>query len=176
MPAATAYDVNGIHRVYAQPKLIQGHAWTLFVGGQSCPFCASMRWPFVKALSRFGTFSGLGEMHSQLGVDGFDFSLPLHWFAWRRSAGMATAQGMGLLGTLFSIGSLSCCAPLMLPGLLGLRGFSGTSLLALNLRLHQFRLPLTVLALAFLGLSFSMGLANVTRSCDLRRGRRLPAA
>src|SRR5712692_11170261 len=42
-PAATAYDVNGIHRVYVQPKLIQGHAWTLFVGGQFCPFCASMR-------------------------------------------------------------------------------------------------------------------------------------
>src|SRR5712692_4558881 len=79
-PAATAYDVNGIHRVYAQPKLIQGHAWTLFVGGQFCPFCAAMRWPFVKALSRFGTFSGLGEMHSQKGVDGFDFSIPTYDF------------------------------------------------------------------------------------------------
>jgi hypothetical protein len=80
VPAATSYDVNGIHRVYAQPKLIQGHAWTLFVGGQFCPFCASMRWPFVKALSRFGSFSGLGEMHSQKGVDGFDFSIPTYDF------------------------------------------------------------------------------------------------
>jgi len=79
-PAATAYDVNGIHRVYAQPKLIQGQAWTLFVGGQFCPFCASMRWPFVKALSRFGTFTGLGEMHSQLGADGFNFSIPSYDF------------------------------------------------------------------------------------------------
>ncbi len=79
-PAPTAYDVNGIHRVYAQPKLIQGKAWTLFVGGQFCPFCASMRWPFVKALSRFGTFSGLGEMHSQLGADGFNFSIPTYDF------------------------------------------------------------------------------------------------
>jgi hypothetical protein len=80
VPTATVYDVNGIHRVYAQPKLIQGHAWTLFVGGQFCPFCASMRWPFVKALSRFGTFSGLGEMHSRKGVDGFDFSIPTYDF------------------------------------------------------------------------------------------------
>ncbi len=30
-----------------------------------------MRWPLVKALSRFGTFSGLGEMHSRPGEDGF---------------------------------------------------------------------------------------------------------
>ncbi len=80
VPTATAYDVNGIHRVYSQPKLIQGHAWTLFVGGQFCPFCASMRWPFVKALGRFGTFSGLGEMHSQVGVDGFNFSIPTYDF------------------------------------------------------------------------------------------------
>jgi len=117
------------------------------------------------------TVVGLGGAALLLGV-----TLPLHWFAWRRSAGTAAAQGMGILGTLFSIGSLSCCAPLLLPGLLGLLGFSGTSLLALNLRLHQFRLPLTLLALAFLVLSFSMGVANVTRSCDLRRGLRLPAA
>ncbi len=79
-PTTTAYDVNGIHRAYAQPKLIQGKAWTLFVGGQFCPFCASMRWPFVKALSRFGSFSGLGEMHSQLGADGFNFSIPTYDF------------------------------------------------------------------------------------------------
>lgn len=79
-PGPTGSDVNGIQRVYAQPKLIQGHAWTLFVGGQFCPFCASMRWPFVKALSRFGTFSGLGQMHSQTGADGFNFSIPTYDF------------------------------------------------------------------------------------------------
>jgi hypothetical protein len=30
-----------------------------------------MRWPLVKALSRFGTFSGLGQIDSQQGTDGF---------------------------------------------------------------------------------------------------------
>lgn len=114
---------------------------------------------------------GLGGAALLLGV-----TLPLHWFAWRRSAGTAAAQGMGVLGTLFSVGSFSCCAPLLLPGLLSLLGFSGTSLLALNLRLHQFRVPLTLAALGFLAFSFAMGVANVTRSCDLPRGRRLPAA
>jgi cytochrome c biogenesis protein CcdA len=118
-----------------------------------------------------GTVLGLGGAAVLLGV-----TLPLHWFAWRRSAGTAAAQGMGILGTVFSVGSLSCCAPLLVPGLLGLLGFSGSSLLALNLRLHQIRLPLTLLALAFLTSSFLMGVANVTRSCSLPRRRRLPAA
>jgi hypothetical protein len=32
----------------------------LYIGAEYCPFCASQRWPLVVALSRFGTFSGLG--------------------------------------------------------------------------------------------------------------------
>ncbi|MEO8422961.1 MAG: DUF929 family protein [Actinomycetota bacterium] len=32
----------------------------LYIGAEYCPFCASQRWPLVIALSRFGTFSGLG--------------------------------------------------------------------------------------------------------------------
>lgn len=44
---------------------------TLYVGADYCPYCASMRWPLVKALSRFGTFSGLGARQSTTGVDGF---------------------------------------------------------------------------------------------------------
>ena len=78
--ASTRLDFNGLHRVYAQPKLINGKAWTVFVGGQFCPFCASMRWPFVKSLSRFGTFSGLGQMHSLNGADGFNLSIPTYDF------------------------------------------------------------------------------------------------
>ena len=38
-------------------------------------------------------------------------TLPLHWFAWRRTRVVAPASGLGVVGTLFSVGSLSCCAP-----------------------------------------------------------------
>ncbi len=31
-----------------------------YIGAEYCPFCASERWPMVIALSRLGTFSGLG--------------------------------------------------------------------------------------------------------------------
>ncbi len=94
-------------------------------------------------------------------------TLPLHWYAWRRTRVVAPASGMGLVGTLFSVGSLSCCAPLLVPGVLSLLGFSGSTLLAFNLRLHQLRVPLTALAIAFLLVSLWIGLRNVTRSCRI---------
>ena len=70
--APTGSALQGFHRVFDRPHLSGGHPLTLFVGGQFCPFCASMRWPLVKALSRFGTFTGLGQMNSQQGTDGFN--------------------------------------------------------------------------------------------------------
>ncbi len=70
--APTATTLAGFHRVFDQPQLSGGHPLTLFLGGQFCPFCAAMRWPFVKAMSRFGTFSGLGQINSQQGTDGFN--------------------------------------------------------------------------------------------------------
>jgi hypothetical protein len=94
-------------------------------------------------------------------------TLPLHWFAWRRTRVVAPATGLGLVGTLFSVGSLSCCAPLLLPGVLSLLGFSGSTLLAFNVRVHQLRLPLMALAIAFLLVSLWIGLRNVTRSCRI---------
>jgi len=125
------------------------------------------------------TLAGLGLAALLLGL-----TFPLHWYAWRRSRRAAAAGSIGGLGAVFSLGSLSCCAPLLIPGVLSLIGFSGTSLLALNLRLHQLRLPLTLLAIAFLLVSLWIGLRNVTLSCRLApigrrhedRGPHIPAA
>jgi hypothetical protein len=36
----------------------------LYVGAEYCPFCATQRWPVIVALSRFGTFTGLGTTTS----------------------------------------------------------------------------------------------------------------
>ena len=35
-----------------------------FYGAEYCPFCAAARWSIIVALSRFGTFTGLGNMES----------------------------------------------------------------------------------------------------------------
>jgi hypothetical protein len=95
------------------------------------------------------------------------FTAPLHWYMWRRARASA-GQGLSAVGAVLGIGSMSCCAPLLLPGLLSLVGVSGTSLLALNLRLHQLRLPLLALSVGLLLVSLAAGLRGVSRSCVLR--------
>jgi hypothetical protein len=35
-----------------------------YLGAEYCPYCAAQRWPTIIALSRFGTFSNLGNMSS----------------------------------------------------------------------------------------------------------------
>lgn len=94
-------------------------------------------------------------------------SLPLHWFAWRRAVGSARSRGLGGLAALLSIGSLSCCAPLLIPGLLSLAGVSGTSILTITMHLHAWRLPLFLAALVLLAASLLTGLRGVTRACRL---------
>jgi hypothetical protein len=70
VPAAT-FDEIGVGSAVG-PKAISGadaitsggKPQMLYVGGEFCPYCAAARWSMVAALSRFGTFTGLGEMTS----------------------------------------------------------------------------------------------------------------
>jgi thiol-disulfide isomerase/thioredoxin len=39
----------------------------LYMGAEYCPYCAAQRWSTIVALSRFGTWSGLGNMASYSG-------------------------------------------------------------------------------------------------------------
>lgn len=41
-----------------------GKPWVLYTGAEFCPFCASLRWPLVLALMRFGSFTGLKATRS----------------------------------------------------------------------------------------------------------------
>lgn len=58
-------------KVTALPKKVSGSALTfdskpglLYFGAEYCPFCAAERWPLVVAMSRFGTWSNLGQTTS----------------------------------------------------------------------------------------------------------------
>ncbi len=42
-----------------------------YLGSEYCPFCAAQRWPTIVALSRFGTWSGLGASHSAEAPEAF---------------------------------------------------------------------------------------------------------
>jgi hypothetical protein len=70
VPAAT-FDKVGGTGVSSVPASIKAPALTaggkpevLYVGAEYCPFCAAERWSMVVALSRFGTWSGLGATES----------------------------------------------------------------------------------------------------------------
>ena len=41
-----------------------GKPRVVYIGAEYCPYCATERWPMVIALSRFGSFTGLGVTHS----------------------------------------------------------------------------------------------------------------
>jgi thiol-disulfide isomerase/thioredoxin len=56
LPALTATDASG----NTVPEV-------LYMGGEYCPYCAAQRWSTIVALSRFGTWSGLGNMSSYSG-------------------------------------------------------------------------------------------------------------
>ena len=70
VPAAT-FNAIGAGTVQAAPAAITGTALTaggkpriVYIGAEYCPYCAAERWSMVVALSRFGSFTGLGVTNS----------------------------------------------------------------------------------------------------------------
>jgi hypothetical protein len=51
-------------KISGTPLTADGEPRVLYVGAEYCPYCAAERWAMVVALSRFGTFSGLGQTAS----------------------------------------------------------------------------------------------------------------
>ena len=69
-PAPTA--VSGPTKLVDQPTLTKTTASgalpeVFYLGAEYCPFCAAQRWGTIIALSRFGTWSGLGNTSSYSG-------------------------------------------------------------------------------------------------------------
>ncbi len=46
------------------PRLVNGKPQLLYIGAEFCPICATERWPLTVALSQFGTFTNLRQIHS----------------------------------------------------------------------------------------------------------------
>jgi thiol-disulfide isomerase/thioredoxin len=68
---AASVALGQVHRQSGEPLLDAGKPLVFFMGAQWCPFCAAERWALVKATSRFGKWSGLGELLSRSGQDYF---------------------------------------------------------------------------------------------------------
>ncbi|HEY5103900.1 MAG TPA: DUF929 family protein [Acidimicrobiales bacterium] len=67
---STAVGVSAPQAVKSQPILTEKSSTgttvpeVLYIGAEYCPYCAAQRWSTIIALSRFGTWSGLGNMTS----------------------------------------------------------------------------------------------------------------
>jgi thiol-disulfide isomerase/thioredoxin len=72
-PPANAASValQQVRRESSEPLVEGGKPLVFFMGAEWCPFCATERWALVKATSRFGKWSGLGELSSREGQDYF---------------------------------------------------------------------------------------------------------
>ncbi len=97
----------------------------------------------------------------------FSLTLPLQIYAVRLAAAPAGGTGGTVLGALLGTASMTCCAPVLLPSLLSLLGFSGTTILGVNGALHRYWLPLATLGIILLAYSLVSGLQSLHRECSL---------
>lgn len=91
-------------------------------------------------------------------------SLPLQVYAARLAVGRAAHVGGTGLGVLVGTASMSCCAPVLLPAVLSLIGFSGTTILSVNLTVHRYFVPLAMLGALLLGYSVVATATSVART------------
>jgi hypothetical protein len=93
----------------------------------------------------------------------FGLVVPLLVYAARLAAATASQAGGTALGAIFGMVSMTCCAPVILPAILSLLGFSGTTILSLNQTVNRFWMPLAVAGIILL----SYSLVSVVQSLDL---------
>jgi len=97
----------------------------------------------------------------------FGLVVPLLVYA-ARLAAYTTSQTSGTaLGAVFGALSMTCCAPVILPAILSLLGFSGTTILSLNLTLNRFWMPLAVAGIILLTYSSVSVVQSLNRECNV---------
>lgn len=98
----------------------------------------------------------------------FALLLPLQVYAFRTAA-TATGTGGTILGALVGTASMSCCAPVLLPSLLALLGFSGATILSFNLAVERFWLPLATVSVILLAYSLLSVTSSLEPACHVAR-------
>lgn len=98
----------------------------------------------------------------------FGLTIPMQIFAYRLAVATAAGLGRPVTGLIVGTASMTCCAPLLLPSLLSLLGFSGTTLLGLNNQLHRYFPVLVTLSVVLLSYSIASVVRSLGAGCDLR--------
>jgi hypothetical protein len=98
----------------------------------------------------------------------FGVLVPLQVAAIAKARAALGAAG-GLAGTLVGVAGVSCCAPLLLPAVLSLIGFSGTAVLGFNASVRSLAGPLTVASLVLMLTSIVLVSRTITAACAVPR-------
>jgi hypothetical protein len=93
-------------------------------------------------------------------------SLPLQVYALRLAIAGVREAGSSILGLLVGTASMSCCAPVLLPAVLSLIGFSGTTILSVNVGIHRYFVPLAALSAVLLGYSVLATASSLGHACE----------
>lgn len=93
-------------------------------------------------------------------------ALTVYNFRLRRLS--AKGGGAGFGGSLAGLLTCGCCAP-VLPGILVLFGFTGTSLLSINTALQLYIIPLSILGIAVMFLSLKMMAKSISGKCEINK-------
>jgi len=107
---------------------------------------------------------------------GFGIVVPLQAAALRQlRAGARARAGAGLaVSSLTGLAAVSCCSPLLVPAVVGLVGASGTTALSVNLAVHRWFLPLSLVSIGLLALSGLLAIRGLVRGCAVAPVERLP--
>ncbi len=101
----------------------------------------------------------------------FGVLIPLQAYAVRRAKILTAQTGGTALGALLGMTSMSCCAPVLLPSFLSLLGFSGVTILSVNLQVHRFWLPLATVSTVLLAFSLLSTVRSLEETCRVDPGR-----
>ena len=130
----------------------------LIWSGGFVTYYASTGWDFYATTQEIATMLILAVMFGML--------LPLEVAAVTKARSAAGTTG-GLFGTLFGILSMSCCAPLILPALLSFVGFSGMTLLQVNITVHEWTTELTIASIALMLVAIGLVSRTISAACAL---------
>jgi hypothetical protein len=97
----------------------------------------------------------------------FGVLVPLEIYAFRTASALAAQTGGTALGALVGVASMTCCAPVLLPSVLSLLGFSGVTILGLNATLNRFWVPLATLSIILLIYSLVATIRSLEAPCRL---------
>jgi cytochrome c biogenesis protein CcdA len=99
----------------------------------------------------------------------FGLLVPVEISAIRLAAASTAQAGGSVLGIVFGTASMTCCAPVLLPSILSLAGFSGTSILSINGALHRYWVPLATIGIILLSFSLYSATQALNLECQLIR-------